>query len=115
MTPLLKYKIQPVLLGGTPRAYSHVMNSPAGTGAKEVAGWVDKGLIKDIPIDSRFDMEDAVKVSSGSFIPLLHVFSFPKSMADPKLPRHLKNWLPNAQRARSLSRSINGQAQQSGH
>ncbi|KAK7414933.1 zinc ion binding [Neonectria punicea] len=51
----------PVILGGTPRAFLHVNNSPAGARAKEAATWFNKGWIKEVPIDSRFGMDDAVE------------------------------------------------------
>ncbi|KAJ9157287.1 Zinc alcohol dehydrogenase [Pleurostoma richardsiae] len=51
----------PVLLGGMPRNYTHVMNSPSGAGAREAAGWWANGWIKEVPIDSTFDMDDAVQ------------------------------------------------------
>ncbi|KAL6406665.1 hypothetical protein AUP68_09466 [Ilyonectria robusta] len=57
----IKFKMLPAMLGGTKRTYLHVMNAPSGTGAKEVAGWVDKGWIKQVMIDSTFDMENAIE------------------------------------------------------
>lgn len=63
---MLSFKSKlPVMLGGTPRAFSHVNNSPSGAGAKEVAGWFTSGWIKEVPIDSRYNMDDVLKVSSS--------------------------------------------------
>ncbi|KAH7125895.1 zinc alcohol dehydrogenase [Dactylonectria macrodidyma] len=56
-------KILPVMLGGTSRTYMQVMNSPSGSNAREVASWVEKGMIKEVTIDSTFDMTDAIKAS----------------------------------------------------
>lgn len=54
----------PVMFGGTPRAFINVMSYPSGSSAKEVVSWFEKGWIKEIPIDSTFDMGDAIQVSS---------------------------------------------------
>ncbi|CAM1507955.1 Fc.00g048030.m01.CDS01 [Cosmosporella sp. VM-42] len=60
----------PVILGGTPRSFSRVNNSPSGAGAKEVGSWLKSGWIKEIPIDSRFDMTDAVQASFFHYYPI---------------------------------------------
>ncbi|KAF7558019.1 hypothetical protein G7Z17_g313 [Cylindrodendrum hubeiense] len=57
----IKFKMLPVMLGGTKRSYFHIMNGPAGSGAREVAGWVDKGWIKEVAIDSTFEMDAAIE------------------------------------------------------
>ncbi len=62
--PWLKSKV-PGVLGGTPRNYTHVMNNPAGSNAREVAEWLRKGWIKDIPFES-FEFDDALQVRTAS-------------------------------------------------
>ncbi|KAF7563243.1 hypothetical protein G7046_g849 [Stylonectria norvegica] len=57
----LKYKILPFMMGGGPRPFHAVMNSPSGRGAKEAAEWFNKGLVKEVPIDSTFEMGEADK------------------------------------------------------
>ncbi|EXJ77778.1 hypothetical protein A1O3_10007 [Capronia epimyces CBS 606.96] len=57
----LKFNYWPAMLGGTGRTYKSVMNNPSGTLAKTVAGWFEKGWIKEIPVDSVFSMDDAIQ------------------------------------------------------
>ena len=61
--PLMKSKVLPRLLGGTPRSYLRIMNSPSGKGAREVAAWLEKGWVKEVPIDTIYDMKNALEVS----------------------------------------------------
>ncbi|KAI3335517.1 zinc alcohol dehydrogenase [Ustulina deusta] len=56
-----KFNHWPVLLGGIPRTYSSVFGNPAGSSAREVASWFDRGCIKEVPVDSVFEMNDAMK------------------------------------------------------
>ncbi|KAI1129655.1 zinc alcohol dehydrogenase [Nemania abortiva] len=56
-----KFNHWPVLFGGIPRTYSAVFNNPAGSSAREVVSWFEKGCIKEVPIDSVFEMNDALK------------------------------------------------------
>ncbi|KAL7629440.1 zinc ion binding [Parahypoxylon ruwenzoriense] len=51
----------PVMLGGTPRAWVNVLSKPSGSSAKEVADWFEKGWIREIPVDSTFEMGDALQ------------------------------------------------------
>ncbi|KPM36726.1 hypothetical protein AK830_g9852 [Neonectria ditissima] len=51
----------PVILGGTPRAYLRVNNSPSDARAKETSEWFDNGWINEVPIDSRYEMDDAAQ------------------------------------------------------
>jgi len=60
--PYIKYKLRPVLLGGTPRNYHLFLLSASGTIAREVASLVERGLIKKAIIDSEFPMEQTVEV-----------------------------------------------------
>ncbi|KAK4248283.1 hypothetical protein C7999DRAFT_40560 [Corynascus novoguineensis] len=59
--PYIKYKLRPVLLGGTPRNYHLFLLSASGTIAREVASLVERGLIKEAIIDSEFSMEQTVE------------------------------------------------------
>jgi hypothetical protein len=64
--PFGKYQINnwwPVILGGTPRKMVAPLCIPSGNQAREVAEWVEKGWVKEIPIDSTFEMDSAVQVS----------------------------------------------------
>ena len=72
---MIKSKI-PVILGGTPRSFSLVMNSPSGALAKEVVGWVEKEWIKEVPIDSTYAMEDVLEVKT-TFTHRLAFVDFP--------------------------------------
>ncbi|KAI8623267.1 zinc alcohol dehydrogenase [Xylariaceae sp. FL1651] len=56
-----KFNHWPVMLGGIPRTYSSVFSNPAGSSAKEVVNWFEKGCIKEVPIDSIFEMDDTLK------------------------------------------------------
>ncbi|KAI0376362.1 zinc alcohol dehydrogenase [Hypomontagnella monticulosa] len=51
----------PVILGGTPRAFVNIFSAPSGASAQEAASWVEKGWIKEIPVDSTFEMRDALQ------------------------------------------------------
>lgn len=53
----------PVILGGTPRAFENVFSAPSGASAREAASWVEKGWIKEVPVDSTFEMDQALQVS----------------------------------------------------
>ncbi|KAI0112377.1 zinc alcohol dehydrogenase [Nemania sp. FL0031] len=56
-----KFNHWPVLFGGIPRTYSGVFSNPAGSSAREVVNWFKKDCIKEVPIDSIFQMDDALK------------------------------------------------------
>ncbi|KAI1358410.1 zinc alcohol dehydrogenase [Xylaria arbuscula] len=56
-----KFNYWPVILGGIPRTYSSVFSNPSGASAQEVVNWYEQGCIKEVPIDSVFEMEDALK------------------------------------------------------
>ncbi|KAI0518058.1 zinc alcohol dehydrogenase [Xylaria bambusicola] len=56
-----KFNHWPVLLGGIPRTYSSVFSNPSGSSALEVVNWFEKGCIKEVPIDSVFEIDDALK------------------------------------------------------
>lgn len=62
----IKANYWPTILGGTARIFKGVMNSPSRILGKVVVEWFEKGWIKEIPIDSVFEMDDAVQVSSPS-------------------------------------------------
>ncbi|KXX77949.1 putative quinone-oxidoreductase, chloroplastic [Madurella mycetomatis] len=59
--PFVRNKLIPVFLGGIPRSYTIFLLIASGETAKEVAGWVERGLIRQAPIDSEFSMEQAVE------------------------------------------------------
>jgi len=59
----LKFNYQPVMLGGTPRKYNSLINQTSGALAQETADWFEKGVFKEVVVDSTFDMKDALEVS----------------------------------------------------
>ncbi|KAF2966419.1 hypothetical protein GQX73_g7126 [Xylaria multiplex] len=59
-----KFNHWPILLGGIPRTYSSVFSNPAGSSAREVASWFERGYIKEVPIDAIFEMDGALKVAA---------------------------------------------------
>ncbi|KAK8057496.1 hypothetical protein PG996_011433 [Apiospora saccharicola] len=56
--PFIMHQMRPVFLGGSPINYKILGMGPSGAGAREVAGWVEKGDLKEIPIDSEFTMDE---------------------------------------------------------
>jgi hypothetical protein len=52
----------PIWLGGVPRQYKPIMAASTGEQQREVIRWFSEGLVKRIPIDSEYSMEDALKV-----------------------------------------------------
>lgn len=52
------------MLGGTPRARINIFSYPSGDSAKDAAAWIEKGWIKEVPVDSTFEMDDALQVNS---------------------------------------------------
>ncbi|KAI1178346.1 zinc alcohol dehydrogenase [Nemania sp. FL0916] len=56
-----KFNHWPVVLGGIPRTYSSVFSNPSGSSAREVVSWYERGCIKEVPLDSVFEMDDALK------------------------------------------------------
>ncbi|AEO68645.1 uncharacterized protein THITE_2118234 [Thermothielavioides terrestris NRRL 8126] len=66
VVPFVRNKLRPRFLGGTPRRYDLFLLSSSGSIAKEVAGWVEQGVIKQAVIDSEYPMEQAVeKLATG--------------------------------------------------
>ncbi|KAK8076635.1 Zinc-type alcohol dehydrogenase-like protein C16A3.02c [Apiospora phragmitis] len=59
--PFLMHQIRPVLLGGTPRHYKILGMAPSGAGAREVAGWIEKGDLREILVDSEFAMDEVLE------------------------------------------------------
>ncbi|KAK0631114.1 hypothetical protein B0T17DRAFT_490895 [Bombardia bombarda] len=59
--PYIMNKLRPVWLGGTPRAYSILLLSPAQRTVQELARWVNDGLVREAVVDSEFAMEEAVE------------------------------------------------------
>jgi NADPH:quinone reductase-like Zn-dependent oxidoreductase len=52
---------RPTMLGGTPRSYRLLGLMPTGTLAREVKGWVDDGLLGEVPIDSTYPFDKAIE------------------------------------------------------
>ncbi|KAK4150468.1 hypothetical protein C8A00DRAFT_46150 [Chaetomidium leptoderma] len=61
VVPFVRNKLRPCLLGGTPRSYELFLLSASGKTAREVAAWVEQGVIKEALIDSEFSMEQVVE------------------------------------------------------
>lgn len=64
IVPFVRNKLWPVLLGGTPRTYHLLGLAPSGNFARDAAKLVADGLIKEVPIDSEYAMEDVILVST---------------------------------------------------
>jgi NADPH:quinone reductase-like Zn-dependent oxidoreductase len=54
----------PSMLGLTPRTCINAFSKPSGDSAKRVATWVEKGWISEVPIDSIFEMDNAIEVDT---------------------------------------------------
>lgn len=93
----------PKFLGGPGGTFKGVNNSPSGANAKIASEWFEKGWIKEVPIDSTFGMEEALKVLCLSpFYVSRNYFR-----ADNMHVRLLRGKPLEEQVARSLSRSKN--------
>ncbi|CAG9951542.1 unnamed protein product [Clonostachys rosea f. rosea IK726] len=57
----LTLKRLPVVLGGTPRPFVNVFSKPSTASMNMVVGWIEKGWIKELPVDSTFQMDDAIE------------------------------------------------------
>ncbi|KAH8906849.1 NAD(P)-binding protein [Coniochaeta sp. PMI_546] len=64
--PVLKNNLWPKFLWGTPRTYKILGLAPAGEYMREVVKLVEQGVIKKVPIDSEYSMEQAVEVGAAS-------------------------------------------------
>ncbi|KAI1807949.1 GroES-like protein [Daldinia bambusicola] len=51
----------PVILGGTPRTRVPILGTSSGASAKDIADWFEKGWINEVPVDSTYDMGDALQ------------------------------------------------------
>ena len=60
---VFKFMNWPPALGGISQKFISVFSAPSGDSAREVVGWFNKGWIREVPIDTIFAMEDALKVS----------------------------------------------------
>lgn len=61
---VLKNNVWPKFLwGSTPRTYRLLGLAPNGEYMREVVRLVEEGVIKKVPIDSEYEMEQAVEVS----------------------------------------------------
>jgi len=67
IVPFIRNKARPVILGGVPRPYRLLAMMPSGEQVKEVASWVDEGVVQETAIDSEFAFEDVVQVSDSDF------------------------------------------------
>ncbi|KAK4173406.1 hypothetical protein QBC36DRAFT_335923 [Triangularia setosa] len=61
VVPFVRNKLRPVILGGVPRDYILFLLSANGLLSKQVAEYLENGIIKKVPIDSEFGMEQAVE------------------------------------------------------
>ncbi|KAH8657699.1 chaperonin 10-like protein [Xylariales sp. PMI_506] len=62
--PFGYFKLQnflPVILGGTPRTFKSIWSIPSGSSAREAVGYFEKRWVTDIPVDSTFEMGDALQ------------------------------------------------------
>ncbi|KAI0451298.1 zinc alcohol dehydrogenase [Xylaria acuta] len=50
----------------TPRPYSSVFSNPSGDSAREVVNLFEKGYVKEVPVDSVFEMDDVLKAFEKS-------------------------------------------------
>lgn len=65
--PMLKsltVGLWPKFLRGAGGIFKGVMNDPSGANGKIVAEWFEKGWIKEVPVDSVFNMEEVLQVLS---------------------------------------------------
>jgi NADPH:quinone reductase-like Zn-dependent oxidoreductase len=62
VVPFVRNKLRPCLLGGTPRSYELFLLSASGRTARDVAAWVEQGVIKEAVVDSEFPFEQAAEV-----------------------------------------------------
>jgi hypothetical protein len=66
------YNRWPLIFGGIPRAYRSILCYPDASLAQDVVEWYEKQWISIIPIDSKFDMDEALKVRKNySLLPQL--------------------------------------------
>jgi NADPH:quinone reductase-like Zn-dependent oxidoreductase len=56
--PFIMHKLRPVVLGGTPRRWDILGLAPNGELAREVSGWIEDGVLKEVPVDTEFGFED---------------------------------------------------------
>lgn len=61
IVPWVRNKLRPVVLGGTPRGFDLLALAPGGRTAREAKGWVESGVVKEIPVDSVWEMGEALK------------------------------------------------------
>ncbi len=95
--PFVKNKMRPTFLGGTPRSYHLFLLSASGERAKEVADWVEQGVIKESLVDSEYPLEKAVEVCC-------HLHLCGSGVLNADLVRHMRSWRPAEPRARLSSR-----------
>lgn len=69
MAEILRYKLRPICLGGTPRQYRIITLTNNGDLARRAIARYTTGSVVNCPIDSEFDMDHVVEVrSSSSFL-----------------------------------------------
>ena len=103
VVPWVKGTLWPKFLGGTPRRYKILGLVPGGNLQREVVRWVNEELIKEVVIDSEYEMEDVIKVSvrrrghqrlcAGSHV------RFVEEETNRQF-RHMKSWKRNGRRER---------------
>ncbi|VUC24946.1 unnamed protein product [Clonostachys rosea] len=57
----LTLKRLPAILGGTPRGFVNVFSKPTPVSVNMVIGWIERGWMKELPVDSTFQMDDAIQ------------------------------------------------------
>jgi NADPH:quinone reductase-like Zn-dependent oxidoreductase len=95
VVPFVRNKLRPCLLGGVPRSYELFLLSASGKTARDVAAWVEQGVVKKAVVDSEFPFEQAAEVRTV-MTAVRHELTF---------VRHSKGWQPAGPGARLLSKS----------
>lgn len=55
----------PTILGGTPRTIKNIFSPPDRASAEEVVRWFEKGWVKEVPVDSTFEMDGVLQVGDS--------------------------------------------------
>jgi hypothetical protein len=96
VVPFVRNKLRPCLLGGTPRSYELFLLSASGKTARDVAAWVEQGVIKEAVVDSEFPFEQAAEVR----------INLDEVRHELTSARHSKGWQPAGPGARLLLKSM---------
>jgi hypothetical protein len=60
--PWIKGNLVPTFLGGTARKYKILPLTPNGKFQRGIVDWVNKGLVKEVQVDSEYPLEELVQV-----------------------------------------------------